>query len=197
MLKISRGALSHMKPLKPGGTVISVNLGVPRNVEWEGESYLTGIFKSPVEGRVKVRALGLQGDSQADLNVHGGPQKAVYVYPSEHYEYWRNELQRNLTWGMFGENLTTEGLLEEDVRPGDRLRTASVEFTVTAPRFPCYKLGIKFGSMEMIKRFQASRRSGFYLSVSGEGDIAKGDSINIVESDIEKPTIAEIFASER
>ena len=189
--------MSRIKPLKAGGTVISVNVGVPRSVEWEGETYLTGIFKNPIEGRIKVRNLGLDGDSQADLTVHGGPQKAVYVYPSEHYEYWRNELHRNLTWGAFGENLTTKGLLEQNVRLGDRLRTPSTEFTVTAPRFPCYKLGIKFGSMEMVKRFQASRRSGFYLAVAREGDIAGGDSISVVESDEEKPTIAEIFASER
>jgi len=141
--------------------------------------------------------LGLDGDGQADLTVHGGVGKAVYAYPSEHYSYWQYELKRDLPWGMFGENLTTVGLLEDSVRLGDRFRVGSVELEVTQPRFPCYKLGIKFGSMEMIKRFQASGRSGFYLSVSGEGDIAKGDSINIVESDIEKPTIAEIFASER
>jgi MOSC domain-containing protein YiiM len=176
--------------------IVSVNAALPRTVQWEGQTYLTGIFKTPVKGSVKVGMLGLQGDAQADLTVHGGPQKAVYVYPSEHYVAWKEALQRGLDWGMFGENLTTQGLLENSVRVGDRLTAGSAEFVVTAPRFPCFKLGIKFGAMEMVKRFQESGRCGFYLAVSKEGEIQAGDSIHLVASDRNNPTIANLFASE-
>jgi MOSC domain-containing protein YiiM len=177
--------------------IISINLGVPRSVQWERQTYLTAIFKNPVKGRVRVRRLGLLGDAQADLTVHGGPNKAVYAYPSEHYAAWREKLRRDLGWGAFGENLTTEGLLESSVRVGDRLTAGSAEFIVTSPRFPCFKLGIRFGTMEMVKRFQDSGWSGFYLAVSKEGEIEAGDSIRLINSDRDKPTIADIFASER
>lgn len=175
--------------------IVSVNVGIPCSVEWEHQTYLTGIFKRPVKGKVKVGMLGLEGDAQADLTVHGGPQKAVYAYPSEHYRFWKEALQTGLDWGMFGENLTTQGLLEEGVRAGDRLEAGSAEFVVTSPRFPCYKLGIKFGTMGMVKRFQESGRSGFYLAVSREGEIEGDDSIRCIESDRDKPTIANIFES--
>jgi len=165
-------------------------------VEWEGQMYSTRIFKTPVKGKVRVGMLGLQGDSQADLKVHGGPQKAMYAYPAEHYPAWKEVLRRRLDWGMFGENLTTQGLLEDSVRVGDRLEAGSAEFIVTSPRFPCFKLGIKFGAMEMAKRFQESGKSGFYLAVSKEGEIEAGDFIRPIESDRHKPTIANIFASE-
>ncbi len=143
-------------------------------VEWQGQKFSTGIFKTSVKGSVRVETLGLQGDVQADLTVHGGKEKAVYAYPSEHYEYWNNQLQADLRWGMFGENLTTQGLSEESVHVGDSFRVGSAELIVTQPRFPCYKLGMKFGSMEMVKRFQLSGRSGFYLAVLKEGIIADG-----------------------
>jgi len=164
-------------------------------VEWQGEKYRTAIFKAPVYGRVTVRSLGLQGDSQADLRVHGGPQKAVYAYPSEHYQFWKEKLKRELPWGMFGENVTTQGLLEGKVHVGDRIEAGSAEFIITTPRFPCYKLGIKFGNMDMVKRFQESRMSGFYMAVLKEGEIEAGDQMRIVESG-EGPTIAQVFVSE-
>ncbi len=176
--------------------VVSVNVGYPREVLWNLRKVSTGIFKEPVAGRVRIGRFGLDGDRQADLTVHGGPEKAVYAYPSEHYHYWRKELNRPLLWGMFGENLTTEGLLEDAVRLGDRFRIGSAELAVTRPRFPCYKLGIKFGTMEMVRRFQASGRSGFYLSVLEEGEVGAGDAIEIISRDTSNATISEIFTSE-
>src|SRR5437667_6254660 len=123
--------------------VISVNVGVPREVDWKGRTVVTGIFKESVEGRIAVRRLNLEGDRQADLSVHGGPEKAVYVYPSEHYADWRHELQRSdLAWGMFGENFTTKGILENETNIGDKFRIGSALVMVTQPRMPCYKLGI-------------------------------------------------------
>jgi MOSC domain-containing protein YiiM len=178
------------------GSVLSVNVALPRTVTWNERKVETGIFKRPVVDRVTVRDLGLEGDGQADLTVHGGVRKAVYAYPSEHYSYWQYELKRDLPWGMFGENLTTVGLLEDSVRIGDRFRVGSAELEVTQPRFPCYKLGIKFGSMEMVQRFQNSGRSGFYLAVRSEGEIAAGDPITLTSPGNGR-TISEAFRSER
>jgi MOSC domain-containing protein YiiM len=176
-------------------SVLSVNVALPRVVTWNEREVVTGIFKRPVAGRITVRELGLEGDGQADLTVHGGVRKAVYAYPSEHYGYWQHELKRNLTWGMFGENLTTVGLLEDSIRIGDRFRVGSAKLEVTQPRFPCYKLGIKFGSMEMTQRFQSSGRSGFYLAVRSEGEIAAGDPITLTGHG-NGCTISEAFRSE-
>jgi MOSC domain-containing protein YiiM len=176
------------------GRVVSVNVGLLRDVVWNERSVSTGIFKEPVAGRVRVHTLGLEGDRQADLIAHGGPEKAVYAYPSEHYEFWKEELGRtSMMWGMFGENLTTQGLLEDAARLGDEYRVGSATVVVTRPRFPCYKLGIKFGTMEMVNRFQASGRSGFYLSVKQEGDVGVGDRIELISSDKSKPRISEAF----
>jgi MOSC domain-containing protein YiiM len=161
--------------------VVSLSVGGPREVEWEGNPVLTSIYKTPVDRRLQVRTLNIEGDEQSDLTVHGGVDKAVYVYPSEHYEHWRRELPgRDLPWSFFGENLTTEGLLEADVRIGDRFRIGSAEFMVTQPRLPCYKLGIKFGHMDFIKRFLKSGRTGFYLAVTTEGEIGAGDPIELI-----------------
>ena len=161
--------------------IISVNVGLPGEIFHEGRTIKTGIFKDPVQGRVRVRALNLAGDEQADLTVHGGPSKAVYFYPSEHYEFWRRELpQTTLPWGMFGENLTSEGLLENDLNVGDRMCAGSAEFMVTEPRLPCYKLSAKFGRDDIVKRFLKSRRTGFYCAVLREGEIGAGDAIHFV-----------------
>lgn len=173
--------------------VISVNVGVPREVVWRGKTVLTGIFKQPVPGRIKLRSLNLEGDRQADLSVHGGLYKAIYAYPSEHYPYWRNELAgMELPWGMFGENLTIAGLLEDAIHIGDRLRVGTAELRVTQPRTPCYKLEIKFGRADMVQRFLASQRSGFYFAVVQEGDVAAGDSIEIIDRDPDQITVADI-----
>lgn len=169
-----------------------MNVGLPREVLFRGEAVETSIFKDPVEGRVRVRRLNLDGDKQSDLTVHGGAEKAVYVYPSEHYAYWREELPGvDLPWGSFGENLTVEGLAEDRVQIGDRLEIGSASFVVTQPRMPCFKLGIRFGRMDMVKRFLQSGRSGFYLSVSREGDVAAGDAIVLTPSQGPAITVAE------
>jgi len=172
-----------------------VNIAMLRSIVWNGREIVSGIFKQPVIGQVSVRKLGFDGDGQADLTVHGGVQKAVYVYPSEHYDYWKRELQRDLPWGMFGENLTTAGLLEESVRIGDQFKIGTAEVVVTQPRFPCYKLGIKFGNMDIVQRFLESGKSGFYLAVLREGEVAAGAPITLINSS-RNNTIADVFRSE-
>jgi len=173
--------------------LISVNIGLPRDVIWQGKRVTTGIFKQPVAGRVMVRSLNLDGDRQADLTVHGGLDKAVYAYPSEHYDYWRSELPGiDVPWGMFGENFTTVGLLEHTVNIGDCFRIGSAEVRVTQPRMPCYKLGIKFGRADMIKRFLDSQLTGFYFSVLQEGEVEVGDSIELISRDEHNLTVADV-----
>jgi MOSC domain-containing protein YiiM len=173
--------------------VISVNVGEPREVLWKGRQVSTSIFKYPVDGQVGVKTLNLHGDRQADLNVHGGPFKAVYGYPSEHYPYWRQRLpQTDLPWGTFGENLTTEGLFEDQLHIGDQLRVGTALLMVTQPRIPCYKLTIRFDRDDMIKRFIESHTSGFYFSVVEEGELAVGSSIEIVHRDPGAVAVADI-----
>ncbi len=173
--------------------VVSVNVGLPRTVTWKGKTVTTGIFKSPVGTRLSMHARNLDGDRQADLRVHGGRSKAVYVYPSEHYAYWQEELPGvELPWGMFGENLTTRGLLEDGVNIGDRFRVGSAEVMVTEPRLPCYKLGLKFGRDDIIKRFLASRKTGFYLAVLVEGEVGTGDPIEAISRDSHGVTVRDI-----
>ncbi len=173
--------------------VISVNVGLPREVAWNGGRVTTGIFKSPVSGSVPVRRLNLDGDRQADLTVHGGPYKAVYAYPIEHYPKWRDELpELELPMGAFGENLTVEGLDENTLHIGDRLRIGTPVLVVTQPRMPCYKLGIRFQRDDMIKRFLASGRSGFYFSVEEEGEVSAGAGIEILSRDPHKVRVADI-----
>jgi MOSC domain-containing protein YiiM len=173
--------------------LISVNVGLPREVTWNGGSVKSGIFKQPVQGSIRVRRLNLVGDEQADLSVHGGPDKAVYAYPAEHYNYWRGELPNyELTWGNFGENFTTEGLDENVVQIGDRFRIGTAEFVVTQPRVPCYKLGIRFARPDMVKRFLNSRRTGFYFAVAQEGELRAGVPIELVAREAKSLTVAEI-----
>jgi MOSC domain-containing protein YiiM len=177
--------------------ILSVNVGLPRQIVSGGNSVTTGIFKTPVHRRVVVRKLNIEDDGQADLSVHGGPSKAVYAYPSEHYAYWKGEFpEMDLPWGMFGENLTLEGLLEDDVCIGDRFRMGTTVLMVTQPRLPCYKLGIKFGRDDIIDRFLASGRTGFYLAVVEEGELREGDFVNRVErgpNQISVPTILRLY----
>lgn len=173
--------------------VISVNVGHPREIDWKGKPVLTGIFKEPVEGRIMMRTLNLDGDQQADLSVHGGLEKAVYAYGIEHYEYWRQELPNEaLPWGAFGENLSVLGMLENTVNIGDRYRIGSAEVMVTQPRFPCYKLNLKFGRDDMVKRFLKSRLSGIYFSVVQEGEVGTGDRIELISRDENNVTVADI-----
>jgi MOSC domain-containing protein YiiM len=172
--------------------IISVNVGLPRTVRWKGETVSTGIFKTPVSERITLRPLNLDGDRQADLTVHGGPNKAVYAYPAEHYPYWRQEYpDMAMPWGMFGENLTTEGLHEDLLQVGDRLRIGSAEIVVTEPRMPCVKLGLKFGRDDIIKRFLTSGRTGFYFRVITEGGIQAGDPIVAVARATHSPIISD------
>jgi len=173
--------------------LISVNVGLPRNVQWHGRTVTTSIWKDPVQGRVKVSKLNLAGDQQSDLSVHGGAEKSIYVYPSEHYLYWQSELDNPvLPWGAFGENFTVEGLLEDRVQVGARVRVGSAEFVITQPRIPCYKLGIRFDRLDMVKRFLRSKRTGFYMAVLREGEVAAGDMIEYVQQD-DALSVADIF----
>ena len=174
--------------------LISIQVGLPREVTWRGRSVTTGIFKKPVEGSVALRTLNLDGDAQADLSVHGGLTKAAYAYPAEHYGFWRNELPgMKLPYGMFGENFTTEGLLETAVNIGDRFRIGGAEIMVTEPRVPCYKLGIKFGRPDILKKFLVSRRSGFYFAVLREGEVRAGDTLELLSRDENSISIADII----
>jgi len=173
--------------------VISLNLARPRLAVYKSATINSGIFKEPVSGRVALRKLNLDGDKQADLTVHGGPYKAVYAYPSEHYEFWRQELPgMDLPWGMFGENFTTEGLAEDDLHVGDRFQIGSAVVTVRQPRVPCYKLAAKFQRDDILERFLLSGRSGFYFSVEQEGEVGPGESIELLSQEHGGVTIAEM-----
>lgn len=177
--------------------LVSVNTGLPREVKWHGRAVTTGIFKEPVERRVALRKLNLDGDRQADLTVHGGEFKAVYCYSLGHYEYWKKELPgRQLPMGMFGENFTIDGgkdePLEESVHLGDRFSIGTAEVVVTQPRLPCYKLGVRFGSDDMVKRFLASGRTGFYVAVVREGEVGVGDEIKVIGRETQAVPVSEI-----
>jgi len=183
--------------------ILSVNVGLPRDVVWRGRTVTTGIYKSPVEGPIALRKLNLDGDRQADLTVHGGEHKAVYCYPMGHYAYWKKKLPgRDLPPGTFGENFTTEGLLEGDVHIGDQFAIGlpreagsnakcTAQVVVTQPRLPCYKLGVRFGTNDMVKKFLASRRTGFYFAVTREGQVAAGDEVKLLSRDPNAISISE------
>jgi len=173
--------------------ILSLNVARPQLTVYKGATINTGIFKKPLSGRLMLRTLNLDGDRQADLSVHGGPNKAVYAYPSEHYGYWREELpEMDLPWGMFGENFTTEGLGEHELHVGDRYRMGSSVVMVRQPRMPCYKLAAKFQRDDMIARFLDSGRSGFYFSVEQEGEVKEGDAIELLSRNRDGITIAEM-----
>ena len=181
--------------------LVSVNVGLPRLVLRSGEPVSTGIFKEPVAGRVMLRTLNLDGDRQADLSVHGGTSKAVYVYPSEHYDFWKRELpEMDLPWGMFGENFTTQGVREQEMNIGDKFRIGEATVMATEPRMPCYKLGLRFGRTDIIKRFLASERSGFYLAVLQEGEVGTGDEIELIEqnkSGVRVSDVTRLYVSDK
>jgi MOSC domain-containing protein YiiM len=173
--------------------VISLNVGLPRTVYFRGQAVTTGIFKEPIKGRIKIRRLNLDGDKQADLTVHGGPDKAAYAYPAEHYDYWKKRLPNmKLPWGMFGENFTTEGLLEDQVNIGDVFRIGSSEVVATQPRMPCYKLGVKFGRMDIVKQFMESKLPGIYFRVLKEGEVGPGDAIELISRDANNVTVKDL-----
>jgi MOSC domain-containing protein YiiM len=173
--------------------VLSVNVGLPREVTWRGKPVTTSIYKDPVDGRVPLRRLNLDGDRQADLRVHGGPDKAVYAYPAEFYELWsRARPELELGPGTFGENLTTEGLLDEEVSVGDRFRVGTAELVVTQPRLPCFKLGIRMGSDAFVTEFLERGLLGFYLAVAHEGEVSPGDAITEVARDTRRFRVTEV-----
>ncbi|MDY3562001.1 MOSC domain-containing protein [Gemmata sp. JC673] len=172
--------------------VLALSVGGPRGVEWNGGTVRTSIFKTPTERRLRVSALNIEGDQQSDLSVHGGVEKAVYVYPGEHYPLWQKDLaDADLSGAAFGENLTTEGLTE-DVRIGDRFRIGTAEFVVTQPRMPCFKLGIKFGRQDVLRRMLKTGRTGFYFSVAVEGEIGAGDAIELVQESQDELTVSDV-----
>jgi MOSC domain-containing protein YiiM len=174
--------------------VLTVNVGLPRDVTFGKRRMRTAILKEPTNGAVPLRRFGFEGDGQADPRYHGGPDKAAYLYPFEHYAYWAEVLSRNdLGPGAFGENLTTEGLLETDVRIGDVYEVGSATVQVTQPRTPCAKLGAKFGSMTFVRTFASAGRPGFYLRVLREGMVEAGDAIVLLSPARERPTVAEVF----
>jgi MOSC domain-containing protein YiiM len=181
--------------------ILSVNVSLPKEIDFEGQRITTGIFKEPVDRGVILRTLNLDGDRQADLTVHGGPDKAVYAYPIEHYEYWHKVFPTiEMSNGMFGENFTTEGLMEGEVCIGDVFRIGLSEVIATQPRMPCYKLGVKFGRMDVLKKFLASGRSGIYFKVSKEGEVRAGDTIEQIGKDTNRITIRDIvrlYSSEK
>jgi len=172
--------------------LISVNVSRPKSVTWQGREVRTGIFKEPVRGRIRVSRLNLEGDGQADLRVHGGEDKAVYAYPVEHYAPWITELGRQLAFGQFGENLTVEGLQEDQVCIGDVLRIGTTLFQVSQPRTPCFKLGIRMEDDAFPQRFLESGRSGFYLRVLEEGELQAGDPIHLESRDPHGLTVLQI-----
>ena len=173
--------------------IISINVAAPRIVTWKGREVCTGIFKQPVECPVMMRRLNLDGDRQADLTVHGGPAKAVYAYPSEHYPLWKRELQEiALPWGMFGENMTTEGMKEEETYVGDQFRIGEGVVMVTQQRTPCYKLALKFQRDDMLKRMLTNGRSGFYLAVVEQGLVQAGDAVEKIHEDPERISVTDI-----
>jgi MOSC domain-containing protein YiiM len=173
--------------------LVSLNVARPRLAVYKGKTITTGIFKQPVSGPVQLRTLNLDGDRQADLSVHGGPHKAVYAYPSEHYPDWRRELPGvDLPWGMFGENFTTTGLAEDELHVGDRFQIGSSIVMVRQPRTPCYKLAAKFQRDDMLERFLLSGRSGFYFSVEQEGSVAADDAFQLLRRNQDGITISEM-----
>jgi MOSC domain-containing protein YiiM len=175
--------------------VLSVNVGLPRKILFNGQIITTAIFKDPVKGPLSLRKLNLDGDKQADLTVHGGLDKAVYSYPSEHYVYWRKQFPHtDLVWGMFGENFTTEGLFEDAVNVGDQFQIGSAKLVATQPRMPCYKLGVRFGRMDVIRRFMASGRPGIYFKVLTEGEVQRDDKIKIIRRDKNNVTVKDIVS---
>jgi MOSC domain-containing protein YiiM len=174
--------------------VVSLNVGLPRQIEWRGRVITTGIFKDAVSDVRAVRRFNIDGDGQADLNVHGGKDKAIYAYPSEHYDYWRGAWPRDdYPWGIFGENLSTTGLFEDSVCIGDEFRVGTSRLVVTQPRMPCFKLGIRFADPQIIERFLKSRRSGIYFGIVEEGQVGPGDSIELVSTDKRRLSLTEVL----
>ncbi len=182
--------------------IVSVNVGQVREVEDNGRTVTTAIFKSPVEGPVRAEGVNLRGDAQADLSVHGGPDKAIYGFASEHYAQWRADYPHiEFTWGAFGENLTTAGLLEDDALIGARYRCGSLVLRVTEPRMPCSKFGLRLGDKSVLKHMIDTGHSGFYFAIDEEGEIEAGDTLEHLDTPQGAIPVSEIsrlyFSKER
>jgi len=178
--------------------LVSVNVSSGTVVQWRGRPVETGIFKQPVAGRVMVRGTNVDGDRQADLTVHGGEYKAVYAYAAEHYDWWRRELRRDIPYGMFGENLTTEGLPEQETCVGDIFQVGRARLQAVQPRLPCFKLGLRFRDASMVRRFMDSGRLGIYFRIVAEGEIGAGDEVAWVHRDptrLPVPELARLLVS--
>ena len=174
--------------------LLSVNIAQPRPIVFQGRQVMTAIFKQPIEGRRAVHSLGVEGDAQADLNAHGGKDKAVYGYPQEHYGYWQDQLGAEpFPYGQFGENFTVSGLLEDDLQIGDILEIGSTTLQVSQPRVPCFKLGVRMGDQSFLKTFLHSLRVGFYLRVLSEGHVEAGDPIKHTRSSTPSITVRDLF----
>ncbi|OLS27699.1 MAG: hypothetical protein HeimC2_10590 [Candidatus Heimdallarchaeota archaeon LC_2] len=181
-----------MDPIKK--KLVSLNVSQIKQVLWKGKEITTGIFKEPVTEKVSVRGVNITGDDQADRSVHGGVNKAIYSYPTEHYPFWKKHfLEKELPYGMFGENLSTQGLLETETHVGDRIKIGTTELIAVQPRMPCYKLGIRFETQNIIKKFYQSNFSGIYFKIAKEGEIQVGDTITIIEKDPLRVSIKDIF----
>ncbi len=186
--------MNKLSPNVIGMTLISINVGLPREITHRGQAITTGIFKAPVAGPMWLGRLNLAGDGQADLRVHGGADKAVYAYPFEHYAFWAGELGRkDFSHGQFGENFTTRGLLEDEVSIGDVFRIGAARVQVTQPRSPCFKLGIRMGDENFPGRFATANRTGFYLRVLEEGVVKAGDAIERIERAAGSMNVREVF----
>lgn len=172
--------------------LLSINVGLPQEFSWKGKKVRTAIFKQPVFGKIWLSHENLDGDRQGDPRSHGGQYKAVYAYPGEHYTFWRRQLPGfDLAWGSFGENFTTQGLLEDEVCIGDVFQVGTAIVQVSEPRLPCYKLNLRFQREDILEKFQNSRRIGFYLSVLQEGQVTPGDEITVVDRHVGGITISE------
>lgn len=175
--------------------LLSVNVGLPRDINWHSEIVHTGIWKEPVQGRRMVRRLNVEGDGQGDLAGHGGEQRAVFVYQIDSYRYWERNLGRsNFTFGQFGENFIVEGLSDDEVCIGDRYRVGGALFEVTQPRVTCYRVGIRMNEPQMAGLLVSHHRPGFYFRVLEEGEVGAGDEIAKVSDGPERVTVAEIDA---
>ena len=174
-------------------SLISLNVGLPKTVQWRDQPVTTGIFKNPVGGPIALRRHNLDGDRQADSTVHGGPTKAVYVYPTQHYDYWRGELPDvELGWGHFGENFSVDGMGEESTYIGDEFSVGTARVAVTEPRMPCFKLSVRFGRADMPKRFLQSQRTGFYFGVVEEGEVEAGDTLERLSKHPDGLSVADV-----
>src|SRR3954451_1589134 len=175
------------------GRLLSINVGLPRDIEWKGQKVHTAIWKQPAQGRIAVRRLNLEGDGQGDLAGHGGEHRAVMVYQMDAYRYWEAHLGRNdFSFGQFGENFTVVGLADDEVWIGDRYRIGSALFEVTQPRVTCYRVGIRMDEPRMPALLVAHRRPGFYFRVLEEGDVGAGDAIERVARGPEAMTVAAV-----